>query len=652
MPGRADPEFTDDSLWFTQTDADKASAVAMNLATSADTDNMGRRARATYNASLLDGVGLSGFGAWGYGKGSQPSWGSFCGGGTGRAEGCPLVWNYAAAGLDTAQAEIVGQDEPAPFIEVTDGDYDDHRQSVWSGRLLKGIYSQDQGMYHDVWDLARAAWKLAAGCTGTTAIKAKPHPGESKMVFELHDTLDMFIDFFECTYSMPMTYGESTWFDPLRLLACFDDRAIKQKIWDSREPLPKEFGGDAENAPKNMVRLVETWRLQMNKGEPGKYLQSVKQGALGPLYDYAHSSPPFAFLHARRSLCGFYGLPLMERGMRIVERINQILAGLDKSEVLTPKNMLIYDIEASPPGLLQNMRSIMLAGYSSKTNPNAKAPQYITPTVYDQTVVSLLEMHIRAFHETLGINSNQMGATKPQGVVAAVAIRAVADLFTQLFAVLSRDYIKCVTTQLGTLALRSLSDMKKEGKSFKVSWKGDKFMRTVSTDMIDITEKQFTCSVMPVGGSRGSPADRMQLADEMLARKEISEAGYQRILETGDVPAETRSSQRQTSMIAKAIDQWMNDDVEEIQDVSPLPWMNLPEAIIQVLDGYMEALMLDDFPVDRELYFRRYIVICDQMLQKQAAAKAQLSGVAKNFNGPAPAPVDGSGAPGAPPVAA
>lgn len=645
MPGTADPEHTDDSLWFTQ-DAEKAAKTAFQLALSADTDNAGRRGRATYNASILDGVGLAGFGAWGYGRGSQPSWGSIVGVGNGRTgQGCPLIWNYAAAGLDTAQAKIVGQDEPKPFIEVTDGDYDDHRQSVWSGRLLDGVYRQDQGMYHDVWDLARAAWKLAAGCTGTTAIKAKPHPGESKMVFELHDTLDMFIDFFECTYSMPMTYGESTWFDPLRLMACVDDQKTKQLIWDSREPLPREFGGETLASPKYMVRLVEAWRLQMNKGEPGKYLQAVKQGPIS-LDDYPHSSPPFAFLHARRSLCGFYGLPLMERGMRIVERINTILAGLDKSETLTPRNMLIYDIEASPAGLLQNMRDIMLAGYSSKTNPNAKAPQYITPTIYDETVVALLEMHIRAFHETLGINSNEMGATKPQGVVAAVAVRAVADLFTQLFAILSRDYIKCVTTQLGTLTLRSLGDMKKDGKSLKVSWNGGKFMRTVNSDMIDLGEKQFTCSVEPTGGARGTPADRMSLADEMLARKQISEAGYQRILQTGDVPAETRTQQRQTSMIAKAIDQWMNDDEDTIKPISPLPWMNLPEAITQVLDGYMEALMLEGFPIERELYFRRYITLCDQMLQRQTTAKAQLSGVAKNFKGPAPA--DSSGAAPAP----
>lgn len=639
MPGKVDPEHVDDSLWFTQTDPDIAAARLKALGDSAMTDNQSRRDRAVYNASLLDNIGLSGFGAWGYGRPSATTWGNLVGA-PGAEKRVPLIWNYAAAGLDTAQAKIVGQDEPKPMIVVTDGDYDDHIQSVWSGRLLEGIYRQDQGQYRDLWDLARAAWKIAAGCTGTTAIKAKPMRGERKMVYELHDTLDMFIDFFECSYSMPLTYGEQTWFDPYRLMACTDDKATKEKIWKSREPLPAEYGGDKnDSTPRYMVKLYEGWRLAMSKNEPGTYLSAVKEGALDRL-DYPHTTPPFAFMHARRSLCGFYGLPLMERGMRIVERINQILSTMDNSERLIPRSQVIYDIEATSPALIQNMRNAMLLGYSSKTNPMAKPPVVQNPDIYADTVLKLLEMHIRAFHETLGINSNEMGATRPQGVVAAVAIRAVADLFTQLFAVLSRDFIKCLTSDLGTLTLREVAELKGDD-SIKVTWDGGKFTRNVNSSLINLKDKQFTCSVAPTGGGRGTPADRISLADEMLARKEISEAGYQRILETGDVASETAPQRKQNAMIAKAMDKWMHDPVP-VKQISPLPWMNLAEAMVQVMDGYMGALMIDDFPPERELYFRRYITLCDQLLQRQAAAKAQLSGVARNFKGSAPAEAPGA----------
>lgn len=635
---------SDTSLWFTENDPLTASKRLITLSEAGDDDNVERRTRAAYNASILEGIGLKGFGAWGYGgKGFGPA----TVGGPGSQ--CPLIWNYAAAGLDTLQAKIAS-DEPKPMIQVTDGDWDDERKAVWSGRLLEGLYSQDHGMYHDVYDLGRAAFKIAAGVTGTVAAKVVGYPDEDKLVCELRDTLDMFIDAFECSYSNPLTFGEVTWFDPLRLMSSFDDRALKQMIWDSREPLPLERGGGDGTRTRYMVRLVEGWRCKLGRYD-GRYLAATK---MGPLLSkpYVHNTPPFAFLHARRSLAGFYGLPIMERGMRIVERINQILHTLDKAERLVPRNMLLYDIKATPKELIKNVRDVMQVGYSSDSGGHA--PQYITPVIYDQSVLNLLEMHVRAFHETLGINSNEMSGQKAQGVVAAVAIRTVADLMTQLFSVISRDFIKFLTSGIGGLYLREVPDMVAKSPGFAVSWKQGQSMRSIKSSMADLKGKKFTFSIQPVSETRDTPADRISLADEMLARKELSPEAYQRVIATGDLPAETKKSRTQTDMVAQAIDSWMYDDLDSISNLSPLPWMDLAGAISQVLDAYMSALMMTKFDTKRELYFRRYITQCDALIQRQAAKAAAVQGVAR---GGAAAPklltdAGDTGDQGAPPVAA
>lgn len=638
MPGKPDYTSSEYSLWFTQSGEDAWKSL-ISLAESADLDNACRRARAVYNAGLLEGIGLSGFGAWGYG-GSAPAAGTRLGSAT--VSGHEMVWNYAAAGLDTLTANVVGQDEVKPFLQVTDGDYDDHRQAIWSGRLLEGLYAQEQGKFHDVWDLGRSAFKIAAGCTGSAAVKVVSYPEENKLIYELHDTLDMFIDHFECSYSNPLTYGETTWFDPHRLMACFKDAGTKRAIWEAREPLPDDRGGIGERNPRMMVRLFEGWRLSLGD-DPGTYLAVTKNGVL-IRKDYAHSTPPFAMLHCRRSLAGFWGIPLMERGMRIVERIQRILAQLDKASVLTPTAGVVYDLATTTKEMIKNVKTIMQFPYDTSTNPNAKPPTFFTPPIYDQTLVNLLEMHVRAFQETLGISSNQMGATKAQGVVAAVAIRAVADLFTQLFAVEERDHQKFMTVGIGTLTLRALSDLRKSGKELSVNWNGGKFMKQVKSSVADLDEKKFIMQVSVASGTHNSPGDRIALADEMLARKELTPEGYQRVLETGDIPAETRPAKRQEAMIERAMDSWMNDELSEIKPISPLPWMNLPAAIVQVMDGYMGALMIDNFPPERELYFRRYVTQCDALDQRQQLAKAQLSGVSKgNGKAPAPAETPGSG---------
>src|SRR3972149_6153841 len=369
------------SLWFLQRPEDGAKSLYA-LSEAADADNTVRRGAASYNASVLDGLGLPGFGAWAYGKQSGAA---RIGSGSGA---CPLVWNYAASGLDTLQAKVVGREEPKPMIEVTDGTWEDQIQAVWSSRLLEGLYRGQQGKFHDVWDLGRHAFKIAAGVTGSVAVKVLPYHDEDKIVCELHDTLDMFIDHFECTYSNPLTYGEITWFDAHRLMAIFDKPAQKQAIWAAREPLPTDRGGMDGEKTRYMVKLVEGWRLKLGK-TAGRYLATIKGGEVLQKGDYEHDTPPFAFLHARRSLGGFYGIPVMERGMRIVERINQILAAMDKGERLVPKNLRIYDIRATPKELMKNVRDVMQVGWNSEIG--GQPPQWHTPPLYDQTAIEALQ---------------------------------------------------------------------------------------------------------------------------------------------------------------------------------------------------------------------------------------------------------------------
>jgi hypothetical protein len=112
----------------------------------------------------------------------------------------------------------------------------------------------------------------------------------------------------------------------------------------------------------------------------------------------------------------------------------------------------------------------------------------------------------------------------------------------------------------------------------------------------------------------------------MLARGDLSPEAYQRVIETGDLPAETKKDRTQIDMVAFAIDSWLYDELEEISNLSPLPWMNLAGAIVQCLDSYMSALMDPKFPPEREIYFRRYITQCDALLKKQALSKAAMAG--------------------------
>jgi hypothetical protein len=615
----------DSHLWWKQP-INLAYRTALNLEESCRDDARERRARATSNLQILEGMGIGGFGAWGYGKAmaSAPAF-------------APPIWNYCAAAVDTLQANIVGGREPKPMLQVTDGSYDDHRQAVWSGRLLEGLYATDQGMYRDLYDVASHGFKLAAGATGTIAVKCLPYEDEGRLVYELRDTLDMFIDAFECSYSLPLTYGDVTWFDPERLCAIFSKPWQKNLILESREELPAEYGGDVGKEPRRMVRFVELWRMKSGK-EAGKYLATVKAGGL-EMTDYDYSTPPYAFFHARRSLAGFFGVPMIDRVMPIMQRIQQLVRALDKTERLVPKNVAIYDTEMTTPEQVRHMADVMHLPYSSKgRSPGSSEPKFVTVPIYDQTMMNLLERHIQAFHEILGVNAAQMSATKEPGIVAAAAIRTMQDVFTKLFSVVENDWNKFLTKDIGALTLRAVRELSESGVNLEVEWKGGEFMRKVKSNVANLDDKKFTISMQTVSPTRNTPQDRISLADEMLSRQELSPEGYQRVIETGDLPAETRKFKSQSALISKAMDSWMYDELGEISDISPLPWMNPNDAIDQVLDGYIQALMIDDFPVERELYFRRFITQLDAIAQRQAERRARLEALAGGRGGPGAAP--------------
>lgn len=604
--------------WWTQS-GDDAGKSLMNLAEAAAHDNQGRRNRAAYNASLLEGIGLGGFGAWGYGARSsglaQIALGN---------KQSPLIWNYPAAALDTLTPKVAGSDDK-PFVMVTDGDWDDERRAVWTTRLLEGLYKEQQGMYSSVHDLGRAAFRIAAGVTGSVAARVVSLPGEAKLTCELCDTLDMWIDAFECSYSNPLTYGEETWFDPYRLMAAFPKH--RELIWQAREPLPYERGGSEPgdgSKTRYMVKLVTGLRVRYGK-EPGRKLFAISTGTLDDR-KYDDTEPDYAFLHARRSLAGFWGIPVLERGMRIAERINAIVGKLDRAEVLLPKNLLVYDIKRTPSELMKNIGEVMQIGFNSEV-PGVD-PQYITPTLYDRSVIDLLEFHIRAFHETLGISQAQMQARKDPGIVAAAAIRTVNDMFTELFSIIQEDFTRFKTSGLGKLHIKAVKQLAEDNPDFSVNWKGGSFFKKVKASICDLGNKHFVFDVMPVSETRDTPADRIQLADEMLARQQLSPQAYNRILRTADVPRETKRENAQYELIESLIDSWMHDDVEDIRDTTPLPWFDHGDSIAQVLGAYTKVLMTPKFDSARELYFRRWITISDQLLKRQLAAKAALEGAA------------------------
>lgn len=628
-------ERPESQLWHKQKNKDEAAKVAGRLASVMCKRNEHRLERARKYGSMYEGLEISGLDGDGYDDIELVTY-----------DGAPLINNRAQAVVDTLQAKLAALDEPRPQFVVTDGSYEQKRQAVWLDRFVEGQYYQKQGAFSTVWEMWRHGFLTAAAATGSVAVKIFPDFHAKKIVAELHNTLDMWVDSRECVYGQaPLSYGESTWMDMEYLLDKYSRSQVKTKaILSARDSNPrKRRGADAE-VDAAEVQVHELWRIKTVPDEEGKYLMCVGNTAL-EWEDFPYQTPPFALYHFRRRLGGFWGAPATESFYHSVIRENQVLHRMDEGEARTHTVIQPYDPNVAGAKNLSVPKHVIMLPYDSAQG-GPPPPPYVVPW-YPQTAPELMRIHGQNTHDVSGVAAMQVTGAAQAGVTAAVAIRTVLSLLNERLAPRQRDIVQATAVDTAMLFARAAKELYERFGEFDSAWYGKGFVKTLpGKDCLALPQEIFTVQVRPVSEKKNSPEDRIQLAQELVSQGIITGGHWLGILRHMDTVAAMRQYSKVEDWCEALFDKFLYAPDSDLDKpgfyLSPPKYMNLDYAMALAVDALLDA-QISDVPDLRRQLFLKFLGDLSRKIEQRDARRAQL-GLPPQQSPAAPAPPAGAAA--------
>ncbi len=530
-----------------------------------------------------------------------------------------LIRNKAFEYIETYVAKVGAEENPQPALMVTDGDWELKRKVTLNARLLEAEYDQRQGNYADLYAMAHQGLRVATAATGSVAAKVYPWPEEDRVVVELHDTLDMFLDDTELTYNNPRTTGEVSWWPPQRLIQSYPHAA--DKIRTALEPR-KDRGGLVFTGGSTLTELVpvwEAWAIRVGEDD-GRHIAFLRDGTklVDELWD--ETEPPFAFLHTSPALAGFWSTPMMELVYEEILKVNEILSTCDFAHTHTSKQ--IHYVAESAVEDIGEIEAVATVKVVRLKNPNA-VPQVHNPAPFDRIDLELLHEHETGIARTLGIDEMHSAARAEPGLPSAVAQREAASRFDDRAAAGHRAYIQWVAVDIARHVLKAQRKLYQSNRAFKREWTGELFSKEIKAkDILDLDVEALRVRVKPVSEKKNTPEERVQYAQELAEQGAIPFEAYMAVLEHYDTPGETRVIKTQRRWVAWQIDCWlMAGEDEPVEYKSPRPWMRKSDALVQVVDALMEA-ELSDVPQERLQYFLDFVGELTQMMAAEVAPPA------------------------------
>lgn len=524
-----------------------------------------------------------------------------------------LIRNKFFEYVETYVSKVGADENPQPALMVTDGDWELKRQVTLATRLLEAEYDQRQGLYADLYALTRHGLRLGYGATGSVAAKIYPWPKEDRVVVELHDTLDMFLDDTELVYNNPRTFGELTWWPPERLAGSYPvHRAQIEAAVESREQL-----GIAYNETFGRVEQVavfEAWAVKVGD-EIGRHIVCLRDGTVLLDEEWDDPEPPFAFFHAAPSMVGFWGTPPMEYVYDEILKTNEILEACDFAHTHTDKRVHYVNENAlTDISELEGVHNVKIVRVKTANY----VPTMENPSPFNRIDLELLAEHERGIARTLGIDEMHSAAKAEPGLPSAVAQREAASRFDDRAADGHRAYQHWVAVDIARHILKAQRKLYESNRAFKRRWTGEFFSKEIEAkDILDLDLNALQVRIKPISEKKNTPEERVQYAQELAEAGAIPFEAYMAVLEHYDTPGETRVVKTQRRWIAWQIDSWlMTRENEPVKYRSPRPWMRKSDAIVQVIDALMEAEM-NEVPQDRLQYFLDFIAELVQQMSNE-----------------------------------
>jgi len=646
-------------LWYEQKDKEQAGKALCALAQKYRDARSRRRERACALLSMYEGLELDRFSAAAYDTAGPVMFDREDREGHPKEGEYRQTHNLGARIMDAIDAKIFALERTKTQFVMSEGGWKVKSAGIKAGRFIEGQMQEPQGIFKDMWEVWRQAARLTTICTGAAMVFFWSDPDQGKIVAELDDTLNVFVETTGLPYDGYSSIGRITYWDPEKLALRFPKHAdairkaaVSAETINMWKELYTETDDDDAGESANVVRvpLVQGWR--MRQGDPKKGgIEGVELSAIPGLAldrkPYPYDYPPCVRFCPMPQLAGKWGRTILERAVEAIRRYNEILNSVDLAERLTPKGVVFYDPTTTDPEVMATVKDVIAIPY---TGPSGKEPKYTPLDPVSQVVLEILQLHKDAAYDLTGMNESHATMDLGKGL-SGVAIRLIKQEVYEMFSPLEDELTRCSGPETAKQIMRCARELQKEG-GFTAVWKGGQdggWLQEISAEVFDILEDQtYRTAPQAVSGSTNTPADRVQLAEELVQVGIITGEAYAQILQDFNTFGRTGNalSMVEESFIEKQIDSWLFDPIEKAKarTIQPELWMDRDYSMtLKVGAAYLQFRMdtiedRNDGDVQERLgMFKTYLSALTANANQRAAMATQAQAAANPGAPAAPA---------------
>jgi len=535
----------------------------------------------------------------------------------------PLTWPEERSIANAAHAKLAGQQKPKVQFVTSDSDWATKRKSKKLDRFVEGQFMQSVGIYSDVWQLMLRVFLDACVFPTGGAVKTFADDEDGRVSYERVFTWELFVDPLEARYGQPRNLFHVYPYDRDELIERFPShKDALERCAEFVEDGEAEWVGSRRVS--NQIRVCEAWRLPFSSTKPGRHVIAIDEQTLLD-EEWTRNEFPFVWLHWSKHLVGSDGTSLIEEISSIADAVNDTVQRMQDSHTRTSMGVLMFEEGSVREEDLRTNEDAINFRYA----PGKPAPQYIAPQPFGPANVQFLNMNVDKLHDVTGVSEMLSSGDKPSGVTAAVAMRTVEDIQSKRFSVIYRAYEEAFVS-LARQTIACVRELAETNKNFSSNWSGKGFLKTIKWADVDLEDDRYVIQIYPVGEIKNTPADRLQLIQELNAAGKVSDDALIQTIQYLDSAKELESVSRQRELVESYIDQWL-DATEEAEQSGefryrpPIPWMpSLPDALVQVAQSYLEAEM-DEVPDYNKDFFLRFMQELDLEIQKKEQRAAAIA---------------------------
>src|SRR5688572_999127 len=556
--------------------------------------------------------------------------------------------NLGARIMDAIDAKIFALERTKTQFVMSEGGWKVKSAGIKAARFIEGQMTEPQGMFKDMWELWRQGARLTTIATTAAMVFFWSDPDQGKIVAELDDTLNVFVETTGLPYDGYSSIGRITYWDPEKLARRFPKHkdAIRAAALNPESvQMWRELYNDADDETNEAgalrVPLVQGWRMRIGDPKDGG-VEGLEVAAIPGLTldsrPYRYDYPPCVRFCPYPQLAGKWGRTILERAAAAIRRYNEILNSVDVAERLTPRAVVFYDPTTTDPALMAQVKDVIAIPY---TGPAGKEPKYEALDPVSQVVLEILGLHKNAAYDLTGMNEARATMALGKGM-SGVAIRLIKQEVYEMFSPLEDEFTRCVGPETAKQIMRCARELQKQG-GFTAVWKGGGeggWLKEIGADVFDILEDQtYRTAAQPVSGTANTPADRVALAEELVQVGIITGEAYAQILQDYNTFGRTGNelSMVESAFIEKMIDAWMFDDIADAKarTIQPEIWMDRDLSMtLKVGAAYLQFRMdtiedrADGEVQQRLAFFKNYMAALQKNAQQRAALATQAQAAA------------------------